>query len=640
MNVIPYICRMMKKYLILFFFLACFIGKGISQNEKKEPSEGVKGWYISEDFASEKVADVDTFSLNYQNQTTPMYKKTIGASWLGNLGLPEESQIFFDRDKYNQSREFIFKNPYLAYYYSPEDYFFFNTKTPYSNVSYTSGGYSYKEEDHLSGLFSVNANKKLNFTLLGDYIYGRGAYDSQSTNDLNGALYGSYRGDRYSIYFIASLNNFKNYENGGLVSDDLSDNSIESYNREVNMTESWSIFRSFYLYANQQYSIGFEKNDPNNSEKKIFVPVTTFGYTAKYENNQKKYYEKSITDFYAKNYYDSIATNDTCSYQLLKNVASISLNEGFHNWAIFGIRAFAEFDVEQNMCLNGDSALSHTNDYLLYVGGELSRKQGIFQYDATGKLMLFGDKRGELDLNGNFETNIPLNKQVLRISGNGFMTNTPPSFFKENYYSNHFIWNNSFDNIFRTRVYGNIALPNNYCDFSVGAGWENITNYVYFNKDAVPEQYSGSIEILSGDAKLNLTLWKFHLDNKATYQISSEDKILPLPLLSLYSNIYVKSILFKVLHFQLGVDCRYNTAYYANAYMPATGQFYLQDETRIGDYPLMNVYANFHLKRTRFFLMYYNISDLLFDKKEYFTVPNYALNPGMFKFGISWNFYD
>ena len=40
----------------------------------------------------------------------------------------------------------------------------------------------------------------------------------------------------------------------------------------------------------------------------------------------------------------------------------------------------------------------------------------------------------------------------------------------------------------------------------------------------------------------------------------------------------------------------------------------LQDETRIGDYPLMNVYANFHLKRTRFFLMYYNISDLFLIK--------------------------
>ena len=93
--------------------------------------------------------------------------------------------------------------------------------------------------------------------------------------------------------------------------------------------------------------------------------------------------------------------------------------------------------------------------------------------------MLFGDKRGELDLNGNFETNIPLNKQVLRISGNGFMTNTPPSFFKESYYSNHFIWNNSFDNIFRTRVYGNIVLPNNYCDFSVGqAGKILLTTFI------------------------------------------------------------------------------------------------------------------------------------------------------------------
>ena len=106
-----------------------------------------------------------------------------------------------------------------------------------------------------------------------------------------------------------------------------------------------------------------------------------------------------------------------------------------------------------------------------------------------------------------------------------------------------------------------------------------------------------------------------------------------------YYDLYYHDVWFKVLTAQFGVNVRYNTEYYAPAYMPATGQFYTQSATKIGNYPLMNAYLNFHLKRTRFFFEYYNVNEL-FMKGAYFSMPNYPLNPAIFKMGISWNFYD
>ena len=103
-----------------------------------------------------------------------------------------------------------------------------------------------------------------------------------------------------------------------------------------------------------------------------------------------------------------------------------------------------------------------------------------------------------------------------------------------------------------------------------------------------------------------MKFWRFHLDTKAVYQLTSNKNILPLPDFAVYSNFYYMDKFFKVLTVQIGVDIRYHTAYYANAYMPALGQYYIQDKLLIGNYPQMNVYANFHLKTMRFFVQYYH----------------------------------
>ena len=119
--------------------------------------------------------------------------------------------------------------------------------------------------------------------------------------------------------------------------------------------------------------------------------------------------------------------------------------------------------------------------------------------------------------------------------------------------------------------------------------------------------------------------------------------MLPLPDLSLYHNFYLLTKLAKkVLTVQLGADVRYFTEYYAPGYTPAIQQFSLQpEETRvkIGGYPIVNVYANLHLKRTRIFVMMYHINSGSGNRNA-FLVPHYPINQRLLKLGVSWNFYD
>ena len=147
--------------------------------------------------------------------------------------------------------------------------------------------------------------------------------------------------------------------------------------------------------------------------------------------------------------------------------------------------------------------------------------------------------------------------------------------------------------------------------------------------------------MIAADVTANLRAWRIHLDNQLVYQFTSNREVLPLPDFAFYSNLYYLDSFFKkVLTMQLGVSVRYHTAYYGNNYMPATGVFYVQNEHKIGNYPEMNVYLNFFIKRLRLYVQYVNWNATLFGGRNYFSMPYYPLNPATFQFGLSWTFYD
>ena len=282
------------------------------------------------------------------------------------------------------------------------------------------------------------------------------------------------------------------------------------------------------------------------------------------------------------------------------------------------------------------------NENEIFVGGELSKREGnVLHYHAIGEVGLAGKAIGQFNVKGDIDLNFPLWKDTVSLIARGEVSNKLAPFYMRHYHSKHFMWDDDMDKEFRTRIEGELSIAR--WRTRLKAGVENIKNYTYFNQGATPEQNGGSIQVLSASLNQDFKLGIFHLDNEVTWQKTSNETVLPLPQLSLYHNFYILAKLAKkVLTVQLGADVRYFTKYNAPAYAPGVQQFHLQptdDLVEIGGYPIVNVYANLHLKRTRIFAMMYHVNAGMGSANS-FLVPHYPINPRLFKIGVSWNFYD
>ena len=623
----------MKKIVscILFIFFIVSVFAQVPPNYRF-----VKTWQISDRLATADSIPVDTIHQNYQI-SNPIDRFSIANSFNGNLGSPIQSKLYFDRPEIT---DFIFSNAYFPYIMNVKSATFYNTKTPYSNIDYNTGGTTFRDEDHIKFLFTANANKKLNFGTTLDYIYATGEYKNQSSKRFSGSLFGSYLGKHYSATGFLATNNMSNFENGGIKDSVLiNPNGLATKDIQTRML-GYSNYKQNQIYYNHQYSVGFERAVRINEDsvRMDYIPVTRFAHTIKLDDVRKRYYEPTTdTVFYKKTYFPKTQTNDSSALQTLTNTVSISLVEEFNKWMPFGLTAFAENEI-QRYTFNKDTLIDKMYQSTTKIGGVLSKQRGQnFKYNILGELSLIGYKAGNFRLEGNVGGFFKLWKDSISLVANGFVKNESASYYLQHYESNHFKWNNDFSNIYRTHIGGTFSIPTRL--FSLNVNVENVTKYIYFNSDALPTQYSGNIQILAANLKQNFHVGKFWLENNVVYQLSSQQSLLPLPALTLYHNLYYDDVWFKVLSMQIGVNVRYHSAYYAPSYMPATGQFYNQSKIMIGNYPVMNAYLNFHLKRTRFFFEYYHVNHL-FMKGAYFSMPNYPIDPTITKIGVSWNFYD
>jgi hypothetical protein len=129
--------------------------------------------------------ETDTAIYNFQN-----LHFTDGLNgeynYLGNMGSPRLSRIFFNRPTDNG--QFIFTNALDFFLVSPEEYNFVNTKSPWTNLSYYRAGDKINGEERVKAKFGVNAGKRTGIGFDFDYLYGRGLYDHQSTAFADGTV--------------------------------------------------------------------------------------------------------------------------------------------------------------------------------------------------------------------------------------------------------------------------------------------------------------------------------------------------------------------------------------------------------------------------------------------------------------------
>ena len=155
-------------------------------------------------------------------------------------------------------------------------------------------------------------------------------------------------------------------------------------------------------------------------------------------------------------------------------------------------------------------------------------------------------------------------------------------------------------------------------------------------------QYGSPISVLTASLSQNLQFGALCWESVVTYQKSTAKDVLPLPDLNIYTNLFLRFKIAHVLKCDFGADARYFTKYYAPDYSPALGQYAVQqgeNKVEIGNYPIVNLYANFHLKQTRFFVMYSHVNAGS-GNQNYFLTPHYPLNNRILRFGVSWNFYN
>lgn len=639
-----------------------------ARGEVKKKYPPGTAWRISWPLGTHIESTVDTVLYNYQrtfitSMTSDAYATT------GQLSGPAMNMIYFQRDPLS---DFFFNDAITRWVPTMQKQKFYNMYIPFTQLSYNLGYGTENRTDWLKATFAGNVNRKVGIGAFVDYPYTKGNYANQAAKELAYGFSGYYLGDRYEMQALFSHYNHLNKENGG-ITDDLyitdpaaiqgGVNSIEPKSIPVNLSDAHNRVTGSEFYMSHAYKLGFWRDitQPADTVKREeFVASTKFVYSFDWRENHRFFISKgNSNDFWQNSWFDPHETADDAFHWSVANTLGVEMIEGFQKWAKFGISAYATYEIDKyRYAVRGldqwragdegygkdlpegyDPQLKKTRNRL-WVGGRIQKTRGsIIRYSADARFGIVGEAAGEVDVSGELETRFRLGKDTVRISANGFFRNLEPNYMYRNYVGNHFIWHNDFGKIRSFRAEGRLYIPWSRSDIRVGV--ENVQNQVYFRTDGTPAQHGGSVQVfsLSLDQKLKFGIWNW--DNTITYQTTSDKEVIPLPALSVYSNMYLYFKAFKALTVQFGIDCNYYTRYRGLHYQPATMAFCSpgKDGSHVGNYAFANVYLTAKLYKVRLFVMCSHVNEGWFSS-NYFSLPHYPLDPREFRCGLSIDFTD
>jgi hypothetical protein len=624
---------------------------------QKQIEPGIKLWYLDGYGAFMDTTKLDTL-LDYYHLYHPVYKDALTATYVGNYGTPAQNNNFLKRES---ELDFYFLKTRSAYLLTPESIRYYNTRTPYTLLDFSQSEHrTRKNETRFNVLHSQNVNPYHNVTFRFDQARSAGQYKNQEAKNNFVTLYSSYTKDRLNIHGGFISNSIINSENGGLSSDaDLLGEPDTDF-LDVNLTSVRSEFGNSIFFATGEYRFGrfveieqqedltdFEEDTGEEEERplpKKFKPFVGILYSFEYQRNLKEYIDEEDTTntFFQHAYFGEDYVKDSIRFGKISNIVQLKHYENPERKTSFGKRAF--IGQEFVRASSPGPIIGQDNRQIkrysnVYAGGGIFRETGKFwTWNFDGRIFFLGRNAGQTELSGVISKPLSLFRDSLSsLNIKGRLDNLMPDYFQEEFYSKRIRWKEDLKMEQRMTVGGSLVLPRRKLE--VNANYALINNFIYNNTEGIPSQFGGQLLVLSAYADKDFNLGNLHFRTRLLWQKPSNEDILHLPDFSGFVSTYFKFVISKVLFTQIGFDVRYNTAYYADAYHPSTGMFYLQNETKLGDYPYMDAYANLRLKRTRLFFKMMNVGTE-FINKEYYTTPGYPMNRMTFRFGVTWAFYD
>ena len=638
-------------------------------------------------------------SYNHNFHDYPFYKKDVNVTWLGVVGSPVQLYDFFKRQDVENA---IFYSPYQLYSYTPENLPQFNTKTPYTELAYwgTLFANKEKEESNIRIRTTQNITPKLNFMLEYHRFGSNGMLRREDTDNRTVVAAVNYLGERYLMHTGYIYDRIERSENGGLVDSKwVRDTTVDSREIDVYLQNASNKLKRNTLFLDQTYRIPFTFLDKEyRAEKKaekerkaerdsimatgdslaiaaykekelalnalaeaqaaegdtIKTDITTafIGHSSEYSVFRKTYQDK-ITDDLGRQFFDDrFYINPTTSMDSLRVMK-------FENRFFIRLQPWKEDGIVSKLDVGvGDKLANYYSfnpqDYImgknnviqnsayLYAGAQ-GQYRRYMEWDAFGKYNFAGYEANDFMIHANMTFKAyPFRKDrqsPLELKAHFETSLKEPDYYQEHLYTNHYRWDNDFSKISTTKAEASLSVPRWKLDASFG--YALLSNNIYYDTLGISRQNTKPMSVMTASLRKDFQLWKFHLDNRVLFQLSSNSEVMPLPLLALNLRYYFEfDVVKNAMRMQVGANGTFTTKWYAPAYNPVLGVFHNQNKEEYGNCPYIDLFVNVQWKRVSVFLKAINMNmGWPNESADYFTAAGYIAPQRTFKIGITWPFY-
>ena len=616
-----------------------------------------------------KVVDTTTFhaaDFDYLQRGHTIY------STLSNTGMAHKSMRF---DYLHQTGFDMTLPAFPTYLLNEGNMASYLSVLPYSEIRYlmTVGDM----EQHFHARFGRQFTPRLLVSFAFDTDYAPSTFNNNKTINNTFWINAKYitKSERYGIAAYWYRNKLEMGENGGIINDETYTAHTETDNTviPVNLTAANNFVVSSGMGFEQYFNLLPKKtvtttketthveNDSivaltdsiANIEEATIVTETkdrkfTLGrlcHNFSFLNNKLYYNEKSAgASFYQPfdTLMDPSKSTDTTLVRAFKNTVKWSslgyqkYNDDIPFYLYAGV-THGYYTVKHYDYVEGETMLARNYNQLSVNGGIIVNLFRSTRITGQAELVTLGYQIGDFDVKGQWKQYIGTsNKNYGQATFDVEVKRQSATWFEESYYSNHFRWENDF----KAATYLTFDLRYRFKDYTLGVKQTSIANMIYFGTDARPTQNDGMFSIREAYLSFYQRLGRFELEGFASLQKSSNEEVMHLPLVLGQLKVgYSQPIFHKAATLHPSLTVRYFTKYHADAYMPATRTFYLQNEVEIGNFPFIDLALAIKVKKAHIFAAYSNMF-LLTGNYNSFIAPHYPIGNSKIYIGVNWRLFN
>jgi len=531
----------------------------------------VYAWKLANFYQDRVQIKVDTVLDDFQIYD-PVFQQFTSPSTLGSYGLPAQSIVFTERMPQQQIFPISAYKAFMSTYGSTQ---YFNTRKPYSQLRYINGGSYQSKQEIFEALHSQNLTPTLNvgfkYTTAGDL----GSYKFQKAKRNSFSFFSNHTGEIYSYHLSINWNKLVADENGGVADDSQVTDTTYENTKDIptlfggtergtrHFPDVENQIRNFNIFTVQELSIKKKKanEDTDSLSKKIRIFYPKLFYITGFEQTRRNFTDKNPLVGYNDGLYNNLfisdeRTSDSLVYRNWHNTLRLQFQGRSNNHYFIDY----SYDLMNYSLLTGlaDSTISALYPYWSianeiqfpglttrakyhnsYVSSGFSRVfANLLQLDLFGRLYLSGYNAGDFTLAGEVKLDMGGLKNPVQFTAGIDNELRTPDYLLVNYISNNYIWSRNLRPTLTNHLSTNLSFSSK--KFDIKADYYLFHNVIFFNYDALPEQYGNNLSVLTVSISKKLDFWKISSTTRLVYQKSENEKVIGLPEIVFFNSIYLK----------------------------------------------------------------------------------------------------